>query len=96
MDQVGKILAKKNKNSPLMRGIQASLAVEFFHELMKNEWGSQIEELARAISLKNKILTIACLNSVMANEIKMREDKFVNLINEKFGIDTVERLKIML
>ena len=47
------------------------------------------------ISLKRQILTISCVNPIIAQEIKFKHNKFINAINEKFGKDTVKKLKIV-
>lgn len=96
MDKFGFLLSKWQKKSPLMKGVISSLVIEYFHELMKEKWGDKIEEQARALHVKNNILTVACISSVIASEIRLNETDFINRINQKFGIEIVKKIKYML
>lgn len=96
MDSIAKILRTKNKNTPLMKGITAGLVLEYFQKILIDQLGEQAVGQIQAISLKNKMLTIACLNSSAASEVRLREDQLLSLINEKFGNDTVNSFKFML
>jgi predicted nucleic acid-binding Zn ribbon protein len=96
MDKFGNLLSKWQKKSPIMRGVVSSMVVEHFTELLKAKWGAAIEEQARVLHLKNQTLTVACLNSMIASEIKLNERSFLEKINAKFGETTVLKLKFML
>lgn len=96
MKSIKSILKQNQNKSPLMKGITASLTVEYFQQLLNDEWGAKGQEQARALHLKNNILTIACLNSVIANEIQLKKGFFLDKINMKFGQNTVEQIKIII
>jgi len=83
---VGNILNKKIKQKPgLSRQIQASLVCEEFDKIIDNKWGDKVKNKAKAMYFKDNVLTIACLSSVMAQEIKLYENEIINTLNQKFN-----------
>ncbi len=83
--EIGKILNKNFKNqSGLAKSIQASLVCEEFDKILENKWGSVAKGKAKAMYYKDKILTIASLSSVMAQEIKLHERDILEELNSKF------------
>jgi hypothetical protein len=79
----------------LVKGVQAAMAVEVANNLISEFWGSAGARYARALYIKNKILTIACLSSSMAQEIKLREAEIVRRLNQSQGIRTVEKVRCL-
>ena len=58
--------------------------------------GMIILEEVRVLHVKKTVLTIACLNPALANEIKFLQDQIIESINKQFGEKTVEKIKFML
>jgi predicted nucleic acid-binding Zn ribbon protein len=79
-----------------MKGIKTSLIIEAAGLWLTTQWGQAALDEARVISLQDGLLTIACLSPALANEIKFREKALIDVLNEKFGPETVSRLKFML
>jgi len=79
-----------------MIGVTAALVIEYFHQLLKQMFDQEILSDIQALHLKDRVLTIACLNSSAANEIKFSEESIISAINEKFGENTVSSFKYML
>ena len=96
MDKIGDILSGKDPKSALMRGVRASLVVEYFNQLLVEKWGQAIADEARGLHVKKKTLTIACMSGAVASEIKLSELSLLESINKKFGKETVTKFKIML
>jgi len=90
------ILSKYVKKTGLMKSVEASMVVEFVNSWFVAEWGEMMKTEAKAMSLKNDLLTIACMSSVAANEIKLREKLLLVTVNEKFGENTITHIKFML
>ncbi|MFH1456729.1 MAG: DciA family protein [Patescibacteria group bacterium] len=83
--EIGNILAKNFKNkSGLAKSIHASLVCEEFDKILQEKWGSIGSSKAKALYYKDKILTIASLSSVMAQEIKLHENEILQELNKKF------------
>lgn len=95
MQSLGNIINLKTKRSPMMRGVVASMAVEKANHILANMFGENIIDFARAIFIKDKSLTIACLSSVASQEIRMQEAKLIAEINEKMGSDVVHKVKFL-
>ncbi len=95
MKSLASILQNKSFASPLLRGVSASLAVETANELLVGIFGAKIKEHASAAYLKNSVLSIACLGSTAAQEIRLREREIVDKINKKMGFSAVKKIKYM-
>ena len=92
---ISSILSSKFSKGSLGRQVKASLMVEFANEKLKEFWGKAGAGQAKAISIKNFILTISCQNSIIAQEVNFKKTKLVDLINEKFGSTCVKKVKIV-
>ena len=78
------ILDKNFKQkSSLSRQVTAALICDDFDNLLKEYWGDASKNKAKAIYFKNNTLTIACLSSAMAQEIKLNEQKILSVLNDK-------------
>ncbi|MDD2753281.1 MAG: DUF721 domain-containing protein [Candidatus Portnoybacteria bacterium] len=79
-----------------------TLGLEKFFQLngLKNEWDGVLEKIAgggfknksKPINLKNNVLMVDCLNSVWANELKMREGRILEEIkkrNLRIGVEKI-------
>lgn len=81
MKSIGNILQTAHEHSSLIRSALENKAVKEANNFLLNEWGQRIASQAQAIYLKNKILTIACLNSLLTEEIKQKESKLKLTVN---------------
>jgi predicted nucleic acid-binding Zn ribbon protein len=95
MKSLGDLLQKKQNKSALWRGVSAALIVEESNKVLKDFLGKDAANLAQAVYFKNKIITFACLSSVTAQEIRLGENEILFKINEKFGKNTVEKIRYL-
>lgn len=95
MQSLGNILNFKAKRSAVMKGVLGALAVETADKILIGIFGEKAKESCRTTYLKNRVLTIACLSSVMAQEIRLRECQIIKAINEKLGSREVEKIKYL-
>lgn len=95
LSSLGSILQNSPSRSPLVRGVQAAMAVEVANNLISEFWGEAGKKYARALYVKSKILTIACLSSSMAQEIKLREAELISRLNQSQGIRTIEKVRCL-
>lgn len=95
MQSLFSILRNKSTSSPLLRGVNASLAVEAANEILVNKFGPTIGEHASAAYVKNDVLSVACLNSTAAQEIKLQEADIIALINDKLGFNAIKKIKYL-
>jgi predicted nucleic acid-binding Zn ribbon protein len=87
------ILSRRPDKSPLMRQVRAAMVLEMVKEFLIKEFGDKVLDKARPMYVKDKILNIACLSSVLSQEIRYKEQDILKLVNEEFGKNTVERVR---
>jgi predicted nucleic acid-binding Zn ribbon protein len=75
--------------------VMAALVCEEFDKIVKEKWGEKGSTKVKALYLKDKILAVASLSSIMAQEIKMREKKILEILNTKFS-GAVERIRYVM
>ncbi len=96
MEKIGNLINSAfAKRGVLGRQVQASMVVEFCNGKIKEYWGKNGRELAKAIHLKKNILTISAANSLIAQELKFKQYKMIEEINEKFGKDIAKKIVII-
>lgn len=96
MNSIGNILKKTAPASPLLRGVMAARAVEATEKALLSMFGLIIKEHIQVISLKNGGVTIACLSSAVAQEIKLRETELIKQTNAIVGADVVKKIHYLL
>ena len=95
MQSLGNIITSKDRQSSLMRGVVGALAVEECKKMLISIFGAIARDSCEVMPMKNKTLTVACLSSVLAEEIQTREKELVSNINKKLGGRDIERIKIL-
>lgn len=95
MESIGKILPQSLKKAGIDRQVQTAMIVDSFAEVVTEILGASIAKKVKAMYLKDKILTIACLSSVLAQEINLNQKKIINRINKKFDAQVVEKLRFL-
>lgn len=96
MKSLGEIL-KKQMRQPVQgwQHVEASMVVEKTNEVLKEFFGPESARFAQAVYFKNRTITITCLSSVMAQEIKLNEKKIIQSLNGKLGGQTVEKIRYL-
>lgn len=92
---IGSILSQYSPQSAIRRSVTSSLIVETANIVLKELFGPEIENLAQAKFIKNRILTIACLSTTAAAAIKMRENELYQAISDRLGVNEVARLRFL-
>ena len=96
MKSLGEILKKQMKQqSTGWKHVEASMVVEKTNEILKEFFGAESTRFAQAVYFKDRTITITCLSSVMAQEIKLNEKKIITALNNKFGGQTVEKIRYL-
>jgi len=75
--------------------VEASLAVEKTNEVLREFFGAESARFSQAVYFKDRTITITCLSSVMAQEIKLNEKKMLAAINQKLGGQSVEKIRYL-
>lgn len=95
MQGLGDILQSKVRNSPLWRGVEANLVVDSANAVIAEIFGSEIAKYTKAVYVKKGVLTLACLSSVAAQEIRLHESEIIGKINQKVRAGSVEKIKYL-
>ncbi len=96
MTSIGSMLPEHLKNSKVGEQLEATAVLERFMKKAQEIWGKAIEQDMRPMYLKNKTLTIAVGNSVLAQEMKLHEEKILDFLNDSVDEAIVERLRYLL
>ena len=91
--KLDKLLDKTIKKSGISEKVQAALLLDEFDGIVKEIFGHKITNKVKPLYVKNKILTIACLSSIVAQEIKFKEERIVDELNKKATSHSIDRLR---
>jgi hypothetical protein len=94
---LGSVMSERVSASPILKGAVSSLVVETANQVLREMFGEMIDSMAQAMYLKHKALTVACMNSSIAQELKLREQDFLmRLAKKNYGAGMVDRLSYLL
>lgn len=96
MQHIKSILNKYIQKSGLSKDIETALVIKEFEKLLEKEFGTNIGKKAKPLYIKNKILTVACLSSVMVQEINFKKDTLINKINQNLKKEALKDIKFTL
>lgn len=83
------------KTAGLKPKIEAAMICNKFNELAVSVWGEKVRHRIRAMYIKDKILTVACLSSVLAQEVRLKELNLTRKINANFQAEVVDKIRIL-
>lgn len=75
-----------------MRQVRGALAVATANDVLISIFGEAAHHTCRAAYVKNKVLAIACLSSVLVQEIRLREKEIIRTLNHKLGVEEVDKI----
>ncbi len=79
----------------IARGVTAAMAVNRAETIVKEFFGSDITDVIRPLSLRNRILTFASIDSSAASSVGMYEDMIIQYVNEGFEKPVADRITIV-
>ncbi len=91
----GSLLHQRVNRSPVLKGAAAALTVEAGNAQLQEIFGKDIAEYAQVAYLKDGTLTIGCLSSTIAQEIKLQESSLITAINKRLGASLVKKLRYL-
>lgn len=95
MKSFADILKSKGRQSPFIKGVLSAALVDNANIFIETNWGEGGKKLAQAIYVKNGVLVIACLSSIMAQEIKLKERQLLSKLNEKYSETPVKKIRYL-
>lgn len=89
------LLPQSIKRAGFVKQIEASRICTDFDNLIKDILSPEISSQVKAMYFKGNILTIAVLDSNLAQEIKLRENYILNRLNNKYNNNLVLGLRFL-
>jgi predicted nucleic acid-binding Zn ribbon protein len=80
----------------LGKEIEAARVCAFWDKIITEKFDQTASEKSKAIRFKDKILTVAVLSSVWAQEFQYNQQDIIEKINKKFGRNIVEKIRFEL
>ncbi|HRY63486.1 MAG TPA: DciA family protein [Patescibacteria group bacterium] len=95
---IGDLLKARIGKGHFSEKVTAALVCEEFDKIMLEVFGEIIQTNAKTMYLKDKVLTVACLSPVVAQEIRIKENQLLEKINSRFspGDKIVGRVRILI
>lgn len=92
---IGSLLWKSIQRAGLEKQVGASLVIEEFKKILIKEFGKKIFNRVKILHLKNKTLALSVTSSIIIQEIKLNEKKFLKEINENLGKKLVDEIRFL-
>jgi predicted nucleic acid-binding Zn ribbon protein len=96
MQHIKALLSKRLKQTGLSQNIRTSLVIEEFYSLVGKKYSSSVALKIKPLYIKNKILTVACLSSVIASELHLQKNQMISQVNKKFNTLVLKDIKFVL
>ncbi|MCX7778638.1 MAG: DUF721 domain-containing protein [Patescibacteria group bacterium] len=93
MKKISSLLFNALRRAGIEKEVLATLVIEEFKKILVKKFGKKILKQVKILHLKNQILSLSVLSSVIAQEIKLNEEKFLKKINQKFGQKLVKTIR---
>ncbi|MFH1838428.1 MAG: DciA family protein [Candidatus Kuenenbacteria bacterium] len=93
---LSKFLPLSLKKAKIEKQVEATMVCQEFDLIIQNIWDEKILDQVKAISLKDKVLTVAILSSVLASELQLRQEEIIKKINFKLKKNVVDRLRFLI
>lgn len=87
------ILTQNVRRAGIGQRVLAAQAVEKCNEILVEIFGKGILKRARTMYLRNKIMTVGCISSVLTQEIYLKRNKIIKELNQRLGGEVVNSIK---
>lgn len=88
-------MAKSIKKAGIKNQLNSAEILKDFMPKMKNIFGDSIAKKIKPMHLKDGTLYIACLSSVLSQDLKSQENRILNELNRNYSTKVVQRLKFL-
>ena len=89
------LVRNAGQRAGVSRQVEAAGVVELFNELAPEILGEKIAGCAKAIYVRNNILTVECASSLVRQEVRYREPAVIKEINKRAGGQAVEKIRYL-
>ncbi|MFA5318266.1 MAG: DUF721 domain-containing protein [Patescibacteria group bacterium] len=89
------LLPQSIQRAGITRQIGANLILHKYEQAAREILGKEISRQTKAMYLKNNILSVACLSSLIMQELQYREKEIIEQINKNMGANIVKKLNYL-
>jgi len=89
------LLPQSIQRAGITKQIGANLVLHTYKKVAAEILGKDIAGQTSPMYLKNNILTIACLSSLIMQELQYREKEIITALNKEMGADIVKKLNYL-
>ena len=96
MEHISNTLKRRIRQSGLEKSVSTALIIEEVEKILKEQFGANILNKAKPLYIKDSILTLACLSSVINQEISIHKQNVIEKINKKFNRQVINDIRFTL
>lgn len=97
MQSLGDALKKRmSTDLPLKTQVEMGTLLSIAGKVLEDFVGPENARFIKPLFVKNRTLTITCLNSALSQEIHLNQAKIVQTINEGAGENSLDRIRYLL
>lgn len=93
---IGDFLGGAVRRQGIEKQVEATQVIEEFEAAIAGQFGKKILNQVQAKSLKNQVLSVAVISSVIANELRINEGEILKKINDKYKKTLVKKLRFLI
>ncbi|MBD3359916.1 MAG: DUF721 domain-containing protein [Candidatus Buchananbacteria bacterium] len=93
MQHIKNLLNRRLKESGFDKNVKTALVIKEFEKLIQDDLGGNISQKVKPLYIKNKILIVACLSSVIVQEFVFYKQNIIEKINHKFEEELLKDIK---
>lgn len=95
MDTLKNLLAKRIRQNGLARQVGTAIIMTEFQSLINDKFGEKVAKKVRPLYFKHGVVNVACLSSVMAQEINLQKQELITSLNQRLGGDFVKNIRLI-
>jgi len=89
------LLGDSLKRAGIHNQVSSAMVLEQFEKIIREFFGHEGAKHVKPLYIKDKILNVACLSSVFAQELKFREREIMERLNKENKTAVVERMRYL-
>ncbi len=95
MQQLNDILQRRLRQAGIAQRVTTAQVISAVPQVLAGIIPASTHSKVQALYIKDKVLTIACLSSVLAQELRLHQQQIIDGLNEKFGQSVVESIRFL-
>jgi len=90
------LLGRSLKKAGIARQVASAMVLGEYSKIIDRIFGEEISKKIKPLYVKDKVLTVACLHSVLAQELKFKEREILHEINHGSNFSIIESIRYLL